>query len=116
MLEEGFTLKFMNLDYNAKEIEKVENDIIDRSKVLNIDNSLLELKTILEFLDSLFKDIEREKVYKKDFDALSSSFNERFSNLKDTLQNINKQLADIKVMYGLKEEGFKRFRINSNRI
>lgn len=28
MLEEGFTLKFMNLDYNAKEIEKVENDIM----------------------------------------------------------------------------------------
>ena len=107
MLEEGFTLKFMNLDYNAKEIEKVENDIIDRSKVLNIDNSLLELKTILEFLDSLFKDIEREKIYKKDFDLLSSSFNERFSNLKDTLQNINKQLADIKIMYGLKEEDLK---------
>lgn len=107
MLEEGFTLKFMNLDYNAKEIEKVENDIIDRSKVLNIDNSLLELKTILEFLDSLFKDIEREKFIKKILRPCLSSFNERFSNLKDTLQNINKQLADIKIMYGLKEEDLK---------
>lgn len=105
--EEGFTLTFMNLDYNLAEIEKIENDIIDRSKVLNIDNSLIELKTILEFLDSLFKDIEKEKVYKKDFDASSYSFDQRLSNLKNTLRDIYKQLDDIKVMYGLKDEDLK---------
>ena len=64
MLEEGFTLNFMNLDYNFSEIEKIENDVVDKSKVLNIDNSLIELKTILEFLDSLFKDIDKERIYK----------------------------------------------------
>ena len=48
----------MNLEYNLKEIEKIENDIMDRCKVLNIDNSLLISKTILEFLDSLFKDAD----------------------------------------------------------
>lgn len=105
--EEGFTLTFMNLDYNLAEIEKIENDIVDRSKVLNIDNSLIELKTILEFLDSLFKDIEKEKVYKKDFDASSYSFDQRLSNLKNTLRDIYKQLDDIKVMYGLKDEDLK---------
>lgn len=105
--EEGFTLTFMNLDYNLAEIEKIENDIVDRSKVLNIDNSLIELKTILEFLDSLFKDIEKEKVYKKDFDASSYSFDQRLSNLKNTLRDIYKQLDDIKVMYGLNDEDLK---------
>ena len=107
MAEDGFTLQFMNLDYNEKEIERIENDIIDRSKVLNIDNSLLELKTILEFLDSLFKDIEKEKVYKKDFDITSSSFNERISNVKKTLHDMNSQLEDIKALYGLKSEDLK---------
>ena len=106
--EEGFTLTFMNLDYNLAEIEKIENDIVDRSKVLNIDNSLIELKTILEFLDSLFKDIEKEKVYKKDFDASSYSFDQRLSNLKNTLRDIYKQLDDIKVMYGLNDEDLKK--------
>ena len=105
--EEGFTLTFMNLDYNLAEIEKIENDIVDRSKVLNIDNSLIELKTILEFLDSLFKDIEKEKVYKKDFDTSSYSFDQRLSNLKNTLRDIYKQLDDIKVMYGLNDEDLK---------
>lgn len=105
--EEGFTLTFMNLDYNLAEIEKIENDIVDRSKVLNIDNSLIELKTILEFLDSLFKDIEKEKVYKKDFDASSYSFDQRLSNLKNTLRDIYKQLDDIKVMYGLNDGDLK---------
>ncbi len=105
--EEGFTLNFMNLDYNFAEIEKIENDIVDRSKVLNIDNSLIELKTILEFLDSLFKDIEKEKVYKKDFDSSSYSFTERLNNLKNTLRDIYKQIDDIKVMYGLNDEDLK---------
>lgn len=107
MAESGFTLNFMNLDYNFKEIERIENDIVDKSKVLNIDNSLIELKTILEFLDSLFKDIEKEKVYKKDFDNTSNSFNDRLHNVKTTLSDINKQLDDIKVMYGLKDEDLK---------
>ena len=107
MLEKGFTLNFMNLDYNFHEIERIENDIVDRSKVLNIDNSLLELKTILEFLDSLFKDIEKEKVYKKDFDNSSNTFNERLKTVKSTLHDINMQLDDIKVMYGLKDNDLK---------
>ena len=107
MAEDGFTLQFMKLDYNVKEIERMENDIIDRTKVLNIDNSLLELKTILEFLDSLFKDIEKEKIYKKDFDITSSSFNERVSSIKKTLNDMNNQLDDIKSLYGLKSDDLK---------
>ncbi len=103
MLEEGFTLNFMNLDYNFKEIEKYESDVLDRLKVLNTENSLLELKTILEFLDSIFKDIEKEKVYKRDFDINSNTFDERLSAVKKTLHDINIQLDDIKVLYGLKD-------------
>lgn len=104
MQENGFTLKFMNLDYNFLEIEKIENDILDKTKVLNIDNSLIILKTILEFLDSLFKDIEKEKIYKKDFDNSYITFNDRLSKVKTTLHDINMQLDDIKNMYGLKDE------------
>ncbi len=107
MLEDGYTLNFMKLDYNEKEIEKIENDIVDRSKVLNIDNSLIELKTILEFLDSLFKDIEMEKIYKKDFDITSTSFNDRMANVKKALNDMNNQLDDLKKLYGLKEEDLK---------
>ena len=107
MAEEGFTLDFMKLDYNEKEIERIENDIVDRSKVLNIDNSLLELKTILEFLDSIFKDIEKEKVYKKDFDITSTSFNDRLNVVKKTLHEMDNQIDDIKSLYGLKNEDLK---------
>ena len=114
MLEEGYTLNFMNLDYNIAEIERIENDIIDKSKVLNIDNSLIELKTILEFLDSLFKDIEREKVYKKDFDNASLSFDERLRKLKDTLHDVYAELDDIKVMYGLNDDDLKDLETISN--
>ena len=103
MSEEGYTLNFMNLDYNFKEIERIENDILDRTKVLNVENSLFELKTVLEFLDGLFKDIERERIYKKDFDATSTSFNDRLMAVKGTLHDINMQLDDLKTLYGLKD-------------
>ena len=46
MQEEGYTFEFMNLDYNFKEIERIENDILDRTKVLNVENSLFELKKV----------------------------------------------------------------------
>lgn len=107
MANDGYTLNFMNLDYNTKEIEKIENDIVDRSKVLNIDNSLIELKTILEFLDSIFKDIEKEKIYKRDFDITSSSLNERMTVVRTTLNNMNSQLDDLKKLYGLKPDDLK---------
>ena len=107
MLEEGYTLNFMKLDYNEQEIEKIENDIVDRSKVLNISNSLIELKTILEFLDSLFKDIEKEKSYKKDFDNTLTSFTDRMSHVKQTLSDMNNQIDDLKNLYGLKEDELK---------
>ena len=115
MLEDGYTLNFMKLDYNEKEIERIENDIIDRSKVLNIDNSLIELRTILEFLDSLFKDIEKEKLYKHDFDTTSTSFNDRMIVVKNTLNDMNNQLDDLKKIYGLKDEDLKDLEtINNN--
>ena len=104
MQEEGLTLNFMHFEKNLEEIDKIENDIIDRAKVLNIDNSLLSLKTILEFLDSLFKDIEKEKSYKKDFEVTSMSLHERLQTMKKTLQDVYNQLDDIKTMYGLKDE------------
>lgn len=109
MLEDGYLLNFMNLDNNFNEIEKIENDIVDRSKVLNIDNSLIELKTILEFLDSLFKDIEKEKVYKKDFDSTLNVFNERMGTVKKSITDMNNQLDDLKKLYGLKDEDLNDF-------
>ena len=42
MLEEGFTLNFMNLDYNFSEIEKIENEIS------NIEEEEQELEDILD--------------------------------------------------------------------
>ena len=40
---------------NISDIEAKKKDILARAKVLNIVNSLFDLRTILEYLDNLFK-------------------------------------------------------------
>ena len=50
MTKEGYLLDYLNIDYNISEAEKKLADIFDRLKVLNVNDSIIELKTILDYL------------------------------------------------------------------
>lgn len=41
MVEEGFPLDYLNVEYNVEEAKKKISDIKDRSKVLNLEDSLI---------------------------------------------------------------------------
>ena len=53
MTKEGYLLDYLNIDYNISEAEKKLADIFDRLKVLNVNDSIIELKTILDYFDGL---------------------------------------------------------------
>ena len=103
MIEEGYPLGYLNFDNNIADIEKRENDILTRAKVLNINDSLFDLRTILEYLDSLFRDLDEEKEAKTRFDNLDSVFNEKSKKIDGIVKDIYAQLDDIKAMYHLNE-------------
>lgn len=47
MVKNGYPLDYLNVDYNVSEANKKLNDIMDRTKVLNLEDSLFELKVLL---------------------------------------------------------------------
>ena len=104
MQEEGFTLGFLNYEENINNIEMKEKDILTRAKVLNINNSLFDLRMILEYLDNLFKELEKEKKAKNEFDQLDNAFINKKEKLEKIVKDIYNELDDIKTLYHLTEK------------
>ena len=82
MIEEEYPIAYLNFEENLKIIEKRENDILDRARVLNITDSLFDLRTILEYLDGLFKDLEKEKSARREFDINNEAFSNKVKKLE----------------------------------
>lgn len=101
---EGYPLGYLNFENNIADIEKKESDIMSRAKVLNITDSLFDLRMILEYLDSLFKDLDDERAAKNKFDGYDNAFKEKSKKLDTIVKDIYSELDDIKAMYHLNEK------------
>ena len=104
MILDGYPLGYLNFENNIGDIEKKESDILTRAKVLNINDSLFDLRTILEYLDNLFRDLDEEKDAKTKFDGLDEAFKDRSKKIEGEVKEIYAQLDDIKAMYHLNEK------------
>ena len=62
MTNEGYPLDYLNIPYNIEESQKNIGKILDKVKILNLEDCMFELKTILDYLDSLFIDFEKERL------------------------------------------------------
>lgn len=101
---DGYPLGYLNFEANISDIEKKESDILTRAKVLNITDSLFDLRMILEYLDSLFKDLDDEREAKTKFDGYDEVFKEKSKKLDTIVKDIYAELDDIKAMYHLNEK------------
>ncbi len=107
MVKEGYNLDYLKIDYNKEESEKKIADIFDRLNVLNLVDSIFELKTILDYYDNLYNDFEREKVSKKMFGEYTRTIGIRCKKILDIIFNINKKIDDIKYSYDLTDDEVK---------
>ena len=107
MIESGYSLDYLNIPYNIEASEKNISNILDRIKVLNLEDCMFELKTMLDYLDSLFNDFEKETIARKVYDENVNAFEEKLSKINSLLENIYVQMPDIKNMYDLKENDVK---------
>jgi len=107
MTKEGYLLDYLNIDYNISEADKKLADIFDRLKVLNVNDSIIELKTILDYFDSLYGDFDKEKDAKKNYDSLSRKIAIKNKKLSTIVKNISSKIEDIKYSYDLSEEDVK---------
>ena len=101
LVKHDYPLDYLKVPYNIEQIENKINDIDTRIKILNLEDSMFELKTFLDYLDNLFNDFEIEKKSKKLFDETAKMFKAKLQKVNKVVADIYRQLDDIKSMYDL---------------
>lgn len=104
MVKAGYPLGYLNVEYNIEEAEKKIGDIIVRTKSLNLEESLFELKVLLDYFESLFTDFESEKVARASYEDNNVAFRNKLGKISSVVEDIFTQLDDIKNIYHLSEE------------
>ena len=104
MTREGYNLEYLNIDYNIEEANKKIQDIFQRLNVLNIEDSLFELKTMHDYFDSLYNDFDKEKISKKIYEDYSRSILIKATKLEKINNELYKKIDDIKYSYDLNDE------------
>lgn len=104
MTGRDYPLEYLQIPYNIEQTNKNVSNIIDRIKVLNLEDCMFELKTMLEYLDSLFVDFENEKLARKKFEEDAPLFERKLEKINKMVSDIYNQLDEIKSLYDLKEE------------
>lgn len=104
LVARDYPLDYMKVPYNILQIEKKVNDIKTRIKILNLEDSMFELKTFLDYLDGLLNDFEMEKRAKKIFDETAKVFKAKIEKVNKIVTDIYNQLDDIKSMYDLNSD------------
>lgn len=104
MKEEDYQLEYLNIDYNIDESLKNVNKIFDRIKVLNLEDCMFELRTMLDYLDSLFNEFDKEKNARKEFEEAKGSFDDKLHRISKTVKDVYGQIDNIKTLYDLTEQ------------
>lgn len=107
MTSEGYNLDYLNLDYNITESEKKIQDVFARLKVLNVEDSIFELKTLLDYFDNIYNDFDKEKYSRKMFDEYVRKVLVRANKLEKINNGLYKKLDVIKYSYDLTDDDVK---------
>lgn len=103
MVKQEYPLDYLNIDYNLEESRKNIDQILDKIRVLNLEDCMFELKTMLEYFDSLFVDFEKERLSRKVYEEMEKDFSKKLEKTNKIVQEIYNQLDDIKNMYDLND-------------
>ncbi len=107
MKEENYPLDYLNVEYNVDESLKNVNKIFDRIKVLNLDDCMFELRTMLEYLDSVFTEFDHEKNARKEYEDERDNFEDKLSKILKSVKDVHSQIDNIKNNYDLTEHDIK---------
>lgn len=103
----GYPLDYLNVEYNVEEAYKKIDDILSRAEKLDLEDSLLELKVLHEYFDTLFADFEKEKVTKNVYDEANNKLQNKITKISDLLNEIFSSIDDVKNLYDLSDENIE---------
>lgn len=104
MISEGYNIEYLNISYNIEEANKKIQDIYSRLNVLNVVDSVFELKTILDYFDSLYNDFDKERITKKLYEEYKRSILIKVTKLEKINNELYRKIDDIKYSYDLTDE------------
>ena len=116
MIYDRYQLDYLNVDYNISETNKKINDILDRVKVLNLEDVVFELKTIISYFDSLYNDFEEEKSAKAKFDENMKSFKNKLIRSSEIVTSLLSQINDLESNFDLSKNDIERLNIIDKEI
>lgn len=116
MIKERYQLDYLNVEYNITETNKKISDILDRVKVLNLEDVVFELKTIINYYESLYNDFEEEKNAKTRFDGNIKSFKTRLTRTNKIVTSLLSQLNDLESNYDLSKNDINRLNIINKEV
>ena len=116
MVKNGYLLDYLNIEYNIDEINKKLSDIMSRIRVLNLEDVLFELRTILEYTDSVFTDFEREKIARKEYEESVTLFKSKIKKINEVMNKLYGKVVDSKYNYRLSENQLKALDDLSNEL
>lgn len=101
---EGFNLDYLNIEYNIEEANKKIQDVFSRLNVLNVVDSVFELKTMLDYFDSLYNDFDKERITRKLYEDFKRSILIKVSKLEKINNELYRKIDDIKYSYDLTDD------------
>lgn len=107
MASEGFNLDYLNLEYNITEADKKIQDVFARLNVLNVEDSIFELKTILDYFDGIYNDFDKEKQARKIFEEYIRKIVVKANKLEKINNGLYRKLDIIKYSYDLTDDDVK---------
>ena len=111
MKRDGYPLDYLNVEYNIKEIKKKVDNIINNLKKLELGESIIELKTFIEYFNQLYNDFDKEKECKDIFRQNIKELGYKIDNINKVVRDIYLQIDDIKYNYNLSDEDINKFSI-----
>lgn len=111
MKRDGYPLDYLNVEYNIKEIKNKIDNIMENLKKLELGESIIELKTIIEYFNELYNDFDKEKECKDLFRQNIKDFSYKIDNINKVVRDIYLQIDDIKYNYNLSDEDINKFSI-----
>ena len=116
MTSEGYNLEYLNLNYNIEESNKKIQDIFARLNVLNVEDSVFELKTILGYFDGIYDSFDLEKKSRKIFDEYVRKILVKCNKLEKINNGLYRKLDVIKYSYDLTDDDVKVIEVIKNEL
>ncbi len=107
MMEEGYPLDYLNVEYNIEEANSKIADIIDRVKLLNLEDSLFELKVLVDYFESIFSDFEKEDIERSTYEETNKAFKDKLAKITKVVEDIFSQIDEVQNIYNLSTEDIK---------